>query len=141
MKVGPSHGTIARHLNGCRCDECVAGHAAHLERRRQRDKGIAPPAPTRRVVREESWQADAACKGRDPGIWYPSGSDGRHEIVDEEALYALPKSICDACPVKATCLARAIANNETEGMWGGTTPSHRRSLKRRRRIVAAGGTS
>jgi WhiB family redox-sensing transcriptional regulator len=38
--------------------------------------------------------------------------------------------ICRRCPVRDSCLAYALENNETHGVWGGMTPQQRKDLRR-----------
>lgn len=81
----------------------------------------------------EHWQDDAVCAdpavtaGRDP-FYAPAG-------VGEEAYDWSPaRALCAACPVIATCLAAARAEEPlgaTEGFRGGMTAAERRSLRRR----------
>ena len=70
-----------------------------------------------------AWAATAACKGLDPGIFYPS--------TDEEAATA--KEVCGLCPVQETCLEHAIERREHNGVWGGATERERQRIIRRRR--------
>lgn len=72
------------------------------------------------------WRANAACRGLDPSIFYP--------LTDEEAEQA--KSVCDACPVQASCLEHALGIREKEGVWGGRTERERRRIIRQRRRSA-----
>lgn len=51
----------------------------------------------------------AACRGADPGLFFPlPGED------DGPA-----KAVCARCPITRQCLARALANGEPWGVWGG----------------------
>jgi WhiB family redox-sensing transcriptional regulator len=70
-----------------------------------------------------AWAATAACKGLEPGIFYPSS--------DEEAETA--KEICSTSPVRETCLEHAIERREHNGVWGGATERERQRIIRRRR--------
>lgn len=72
------------------------------------------------------WRANAACRGLDPSIFYP--------LTDEEAEQA--KSVCDGCPVQASCLEHALGIREKEGVWGGRTERERRRIIRQRRRSA-----
>lgn len=79
------------------------------------------------------WMTGAACRapGIDPGVFFP----GRGED------YARAKAICATCPVRAQCLAYAMAPpREKFGVWGGLSERERRRLARRqaraRRAVA-----
>lgn len=67
-----------------------------------------------------AWHAEAACRGSDPALFYPSRGDAT----------ALPKAICRLCPVKQECLDWAIENHEMHGVWGGKSERERRALRR-----------
>lgn len=69
-----------------------------------------------------SWREAAACLGSDVSF-FPSPEDVRG--------IAKAKSICATCPVEDDCLAYAIATNQSEGIWGATTPKERAKLRRR----------
>lgn len=75
----------------------------------------------------QTWRDKSACRGLDPGIFYPSG--------DEDSPEA--KAVCDDCPVRQPCLEHALAAREAEGIWGGLNPRERRRLIRQRRKTAA----
>jgi WhiB family redox-sensing transcriptional regulator len=46
---------------------------------------------------------------------------------------ALAKRVCAGCVVRDECLAFAVDNREEVGVWGGTSPKERRSIRRARR--------
>jgi WhiB family redox-sensing transcriptional regulator len=73
-----------------------------------------------------SWQYEAACRGRDPELFFPVGSIG-------PALQQLQKAkqVCGRCPVQSICLEWAIRAGIDHGVWGGMSEDERRSLKRR----------
>ena len=73
-----------------------------------------------------AWRQKAACRGVDPGIFYP--------VSDEDAEDA--KLICAQCDVSELCLQWALDHREHEGVWGGTTERERRRIIRRRRRSA-----
>lgn len=74
---------------------------------------LAPPA----------WHADAACRGVDPDIFYPTrGEDTNHA-----------RRYCDTCPVRADCAA--AGRHEQFGIWGGESTKQRKA--RRRKETAA----
>ncbi|HKH88822.1 MAG TPA: WhiB family transcriptional regulator [Acidimicrobiales bacterium] len=73
-----------------------------------------------------TWRQRAACRGLDPDIFYP--------VSDDDAWEA--KAVCDACPVRQTCLEHALAVREREGVWGGLTERERRRILRQRRKTA-----
>lgn len=68
-----------------------------------------------------SWQVMAACRGKDPELWF---SEYPGDIRDAVAH-------CDRCPVQAECLADALERNEGFGVWGGKTTSERVQLRRK----------
>ena len=74
-----------------------------------------------------SWRQRGACRGLDPEVFYP--------ISDEDAGEA--KSICGSCTAQEQCLEYALANRETDGVWGGATERERRRILRQRRKTAA----
>ncbi len=66
------------------------------------------------------WRDLAKCRGVDPDIFYP--------VSEQEAAAAL--AICAECSVRAVCLEHALALEERDGVWGGTTPRQRREFRR-----------
>jgi len=73
----------------------------------------SPPIPYR-----PDWHDRAACKGMDPGIFFPpSGGDSTRA-----------KRICADCPVKEPC--RAWGMHEADGVWGGLSRSQRARMRR-----------
>ncbi|HEX7131754.1 MAG TPA: WhiB family transcriptional regulator [Iamia sp.] len=73
------------------------------------------------------WKGQAACKGLDPTIFYPS--DDADECLDA-------KAVCAQCPVADLCLEHALGVREKEGIWGGCTERERRRIIRQRRRSA-----
>lgn len=73
-------------------------------------------------VDQQSWRGARACAGMDPAIFFP-------ERGDVETL-ALARSCCDACPVDGACLDAHL--HEREGVFAGTTPKQRRTIRRQR---------
>ena len=78
------------------------------------------------VLQTKAWLDLGACRGLDPGIFYPD--------TDDEAVEA--KEICAGCAVQATCLEYALSHREKEGVWGGATERERRRIIRQRRRSA-----
>lgn len=72
------------------------------------------------------WRELGACRGLDPGMFYP----------DEEDDSQAAKSVCDQCDVRVTCLEHALASREKQGVWGGATERERRRIIRQRRRTA-----
>lgn len=74
---------------------------------------------------ELKWREDAACKGVDPNIFVPSLGRG-----DGRNTYKEARTYCSQCSVVNDCLNYALKVNMEFGMFGGTTPRQRRSLKK-----------
>lgn len=75
-----------------------------------------------------AWQASAACRSLTPGLFFSDNSgEGSAEAV----------AVCGTCPVRSDCLQFALDNGELLGVWGGTTPSQRARLRRRRNASPA----
>ena len=86
-------------------------------RERARARGLAVPPgayvgatrPKLPVAVGRALPPSAACRDADPRLFFPEPGES-----DAEA-----KAICAACPVRAGCLAAALANRERYGVWGG----------------------
>ena len=70
------------------------------------------------------WRYSAACRDVDPELFYPAGTDGPALLRIAEA-----KTVCAQCPVRAECLAWAMAHGEDYGVWGGLSEDERRTLR------------
>jgi WhiB family transcriptional regulator, redox-sensing transcriptional regulator len=59
-----------------------------------------------------NWREDVACRDADPDLSFHIGTTGaaRHQM--EEA-----KRICRVCAVQIQCLAWAVGNGVTDGVW------------------------
>ena len=53
------------------------------------------------------WRQLGACRGLDPGIFYPES--------EEDADQA--KAVCAECGVRVACLEHALASREKVGVW------------------------
>jgi WhiB family redox-sensing transcriptional regulator len=71
-----------------------------------------------------NWRDDAACRDADPDLFFPIGTTGPalRQIGDA-------KRICRACPAQTQCLAWALDNGVSDGVWGGTTEDERRAIR------------
>ena len=70
------------------------------------------------LLRPADWTASALCAQADPDAFFPEmGGSAR-----------AAKAVCSRCPVRAECLAEALANREPFGVWGGLTARERRGL-------------
>ena len=80
-------------------------------------RAVDPAAP---------WQAKAACKSKNPELFFPEGSGS---AVRQQVEYA--KAVCGSCEVMNRCLEHALVNSESFGIWGGLTKEQRKVLKGR----------
>jgi WhiB family transcriptional regulator, redox-sensing transcriptional regulator len=76
----------------------------------------------------QSWRLQAACRGLDPAIFYPS--------TEDEAEAEPAKEVCAQCPIRLACLEHALTRREKDGVWGGATEKERRRIIRQRRRTA-----
>jgi len=76
-----------------------------------------PPTPPT----DQRWRDSAVCAQTDAALWHPGCGDRA----------TLAKQICRRCPVQPECLEHALTHNEC-GIWGGTTETGRRQLRRAR---------
>jgi WhiB family transcriptional regulator, redox-sensing transcriptional regulator len=72
---------------------------------------------------DEEWKLRAACRGEDPGLWFPSAIGRRHYDRTVRTLTARAKAICLRCPVQGECLQYGL--DEPWGIWGGLTEEER----------------
>jgi len=72
------------------------------------------------LVDRPKWMQRAACRGCDPGMFFPE----RGEVVSDEA-----REICTDCPVRRECLEFSIITKERDGVWGGKSGRQRRDMR------------
>ena len=72
-----------------------------------------------------NWRDHAACRDADPDLFFPIGTAGPALRQAQEAI-----RICHACAMQAQCLAWALEQGVTDGVWGGTTADQRRAIRR-----------
>lgn len=72
-----------------------------------------------------AWMTQAACRGADPNLFYPNGRG-----AEANHAYRKARAVCDRCPVAADCLGYALAHDIGFGIWAGTSPLQRRTLRR-----------
>jgi WhiB family redox-sensing transcriptional regulator len=85
-----------------------------------------PSAPEERYGWISDWTIRAACKGSD-----------HVELCAQGAAQNRAKLVCRGCPVRTECLADALDNDITFGVWGGMTERERHALLRRRPDVTS----
>jgi WhiB family transcriptional regulator, redox-sensing transcriptional regulator len=74
------------------------------------------------------WHNRAACRDKDPELFFPVGRGGRPtELQIEKA-----RTVCAACPARSECLQWALDGEPVEGIWGGTTEGERARIIRAR---------
>lgn len=69
------------------------------------------------------WRLAAACRGMDPDLFFPTGTEGLNAGVEA-------KAVCRTCPVRVACLAEGMRHRS--GVWGGLSAKERRAIRRRR---------
>jgi WhiB family redox-sensing transcriptional regulator len=74
-----------------------------------------------------SWQADGACLGTDPDLFFAEAG------FDAGPTTQAARATCQGCPARIDCLEYALAANEKWGVWGGFDPGQRRRLAGGRR--------
>lgn len=84
----------------------------------------------------DNWRSSAACRTEDPDLFFPIGTSGPALMQTEQA-----KAVCRSCPVREQCLQWALETGQSLGVWGGTSETERRALKRRIAARRAGGGS
>jgi len=73
------------------------------------------------ITEERPWAAFAACRDRDPDVFFP--------VAPEEEAEAI--RVCSGCAVSIDCLEFALEARIRFGIWGGMTEKQRRNLYRR----------
>ncbi|MER6750346.1 WhiB family transcriptional regulator [Streptomyces fungicidicus] len=74
----------------------------------------------------DNWRGRAVCRTEDPDLFFPIGTSGPALMQTEQA-----KAVCRRCPVREQCLEWALDTGQSVGVWGGTSETERRALKRR----------
>jgi WhiB family redox-sensing transcriptional regulator len=76
---------------------------------------------------DPDWRERAGCRSQDPELFFPIGDNWTQGEARGRAAEA--KAFCNnACPVKAECLADAVACRDDWAIRGGLTPDERRPL-------------
>lgn len=71
---------------------------------------------------QEDWRTEAACAEVPDVDFFP--------VNDDLGEMTRALAVCAECPVREECLAFAIETNQSDGIWGGTTPGERSKLRR-----------
>lgn len=85
------------------------------------------PAEATRTAGDRLWRTRAACRDKDPDLWFPEGNPKSNYVHRQ---YAAARKVCVACPVRLDCLIVTDANESGSrqhrgGMAGGLTPEQR----------------
>jgi WhiB family transcriptional regulator, redox-sensing transcriptional regulator len=81
-------------------------------------------APCSLEETQTDWRSRGYCTSFSPDLFYSEEPD------DIEAA----KAVCSGCPSRSPCLEYAMTNKEDHGIWGGTTPPERRTMRRYRNM-------
>lgn len=115
---------------------------SHAERNRRWRQGLhvepnmkaeaqAIAAEARRMEKvaglDQTWREQAACRGKDPNLFFPEGQGGSTNVQVVAA-----KAVCAGCPVRKECLDYALVVSLKDGVWGGMSVEERKAEKRRR---------
>lgn len=123
----PPHHTSARYQRGCRCQDCKRANRdtkrAWRLRYKKADHTDDYGLPRTRYPVLEQWRDRALCgqlcrQGAADAIWWV---EARHPKAD------VARQICQACPVQDDCRTWALNLPEPIGIWGGLTPTERKS--------------
>jgi WhiB family transcriptional regulator, redox-sensing transcriptional regulator len=76
------------------------------------------------VTGSGDWRDNAACRDADPDLFFPIATTGPALRQVQEAI-----GICQTCPIQVRCLAWALEQGVTDGVWGGTTAEQRRAIR------------
>lgn len=79
----------------------------------------------------------AACAGRDDIDWFPLKKNSRWGDVDYDANLRAAREVCEGCPVRGECMAVALAEPMSAGIWGGMD-EHERAGRAHRGPVVCG---
>ena len=73
------------------------------------------------------------CREYPTSWWFPVGpgpDSAGVDFVEVKAHERKAKRICASCPMNKLCLAYALLNRETFGIWGGYSERQRRTMRR-----------
>lgn len=73
------------------------------------------------ILEAQEWMDDARCVTYPESMFFRDGRGGGPRFWDR------PRQICEACPVRAQCLAWGMDTDD--GMFGGTTPEERAAIR------------
>ena len=71
------------------------------------------------------WQTRASCRGTSLNLFFPATG----------VSTAAAKAVCASCEVRVECLDAALADEATDGIWGGVGAKVHRQMRRGTRSV------
>lgn len=74
------------------------------------------------LLQRPTWMKQAACRGQDTSLFFPSKGPSPARVARVRAL-------CAGCPVREECLDYAITTEHIMGTWGGLTERERRPMR------------
>jgi WhiB family transcriptional regulator, redox-sensing transcriptional regulator len=87
----------------------------------------SPPPPVARGDGERDWRLDAACRDKDPEVFFPE--------TGQVPQAAAAKAVCAGCAVRGPCLEAALhgpqGRDDHSGIFAGTTARQRVALRGR----------
>ena len=79
----------------------------------------------------EEWKDFAACRAEGPELFFYSAvGPGYGNTAEYQAHTSAAAALCRECPVQQECLDYALVNNEEYGIWGGSSVSMRKKMRR-----------
>lgn len=95
------------------------------------------------------WAFQGACRSN-PELFYPekrvmvgrAGTDDPEDLIEDSVddysaeAVAEAKTICQTCPVLATCREYALEHEPEHGVWAAMTPDERRKVVLQRALEA-----
>jgi len=96
-----------------------------------RDRAAGFPQQLR--LQNRTWIRDAACRGSGPTVARLFYAPDEETPEQERERVRQAVAICRGCRARAECLRWALQVNDLHGIYGGTTPAHRRRIQRNNR--------
>lgn len=98
---------------------------------------VTPETASQAHLPNPGWEEDINCRNAPTEIFFPvveTASAPGLDVIEEEPPYPTPeaKALCDRCPVRADCLAYALANDITYGTYGGMSAYQRDLIAKKR---------
>ena len=83
------------------------------------------------LLRRPEWHARAACRGMGASAFFPSRGANAGTM-------SRARDTCSRCTVTVECLDYALADSDLTGIWGGSTGTERRAMRRDATMAPAG---